>query len=67
MRIYATITSERPSRAVTKGGDKEIVINLTRGNVLKCGIRFTGDSVDVEAHNNTTIKIIPDYRDRDKD
>lgn len=48
MKLYATVTSERGSREVKKGGDEMIRIELKRGNKFSYYIYLTKDTLLIE-------------------
>jgi hypothetical protein len=45
MKYYATVRSERAGRHAQKGGDKEIVIDLSKGNTDHLQIVYKGDTL----------------------
>lgn len=47
MKLYATVTSERASRIVRKGGDQYISIEITSGNRKVGNITIWPDSMQV--------------------
>ena len=48
MKLYATVTSERDSRPVKKGGDEMIRIELKRGNKFSFYIYLTNETMVIE-------------------
>lgn len=54
MKLYATVTSER-GKPATKGGNSEIVVNLTVGKreIANIVLRTTGGSITEIADGNT--------------
>lgn len=56
MKLYATVESEGKGREARKGGNKELVIKLTRGNSKTFTVVFKEHTLLV--YNTETYKIL---------